>query len=147
MGKIYHVKTQADYDVLMIELEKDGCTWWKDTAPTKRNHWNSYEEETCVRVYADKSLSYSTHAAYFKGAGFDIQEYRATDNVNSPNHYKQGKQEVIEIIEESATNYPISVSYHIGNTIKYIMRAPFKGRMKEDLEKANWYLERAIKRL
>ena len=25
--KIYHVKTQADYDALMSELEEKGCEW------------------------------------------------------------------------------------------------------------------------
>lgn len=146
MGKIYHVKTQADYDALMVELEGKGYKWGNGALPTKRNNWDRYEEETCVVVYPSKNLNHS-YKSYYEDNECDIHEYRATDNVNSPNHYKQGKQEVIEIIEESATNYPISVSYHIGNTIKYIMRAPFKGRMKEDLEKANWYLERAIKRL
>lgn len=146
MNKIYHVKTQADYDALMVELEKEGCRWLSGALPKKHNHWDRYEEETCVEVYPSKNLNYS-YKSHYEAEEYDIQEYTATNNVNSPNHYKQGKQEVIEIIEESATSYPVSVSYHIGNTIKYIMRAPFKGRMKEDLEKDNWYLERAIKRL
>lgn len=146
MNKTYHVKTQADYDALMIELAKEGYKWMGGSSLMKYNHWKSYKEETCVDVHANKSVSFADKA-FFEEKECDIHGYTATDNVNRPNHYKQGKQEVIEIIEESATNYPVSVSYHISNTIKYIMRAPFKGRMKEDLEKANWYLERAIKRL
>ena len=70
-----------------------------------------------------------------------------SDNVNHPQHYKQGKQEVIEIIEDGVKNYPSSVGYHIGNSIKYIMRAPFKNNMIEDLRKAQWYLNRAIEQL
>ena len=31
----------------------------------------------------------------------------------------------------------------IGNAIKYILRAPYKGNEKQDLEKAKWYLDRA----
>lgn len=146
MDKIYHVKTQDDYDALMVELEGKGYKWGSGNFPTAKNLWMDYYGETCIEVKSDKTLVFSDKD-YFEEKECDIHEYRATNNVNSPNHYKQGKQEVIEIIEESATNYPVSVSYHIGNTIKYIMRAPFKGRMKEDLEKANWYLERAIKRL
>lgn len=146
MAKIYHVKTQADYDALMVELEKDGYKWSNGSIPTVGAYWDGYVEETCIEVKVNEPLRYGDRS-YFEEKECDIQEYTATNNVNSPNHYKQGKQEVIEIIEESATNYPVSVSYHIGNVIKYIMRAPFKGRMKEDLEKANWYLERAIERL
>lgn len=146
MDKIYHVKTQADYDALMVELEKDGYEWIGGGYPTHGNAWRYDKEETCVELGEDKFLQHGSKS-YFEARECYIHEYTADNNVNSPNHYKQGKQEVIEIIEESATNYPVSVSYHIGNTIKYIMRAPFKGRMKEDLEKANWYLERAIKRL
>lgn len=69
------------------------------------------------------------------------------DNVNQPEHYKQGKQEVIEIIEDTVQHYPVTVGYHLGNCIKYIMRAPFKNNMLEDLKKARWYLDRAIKNL
>lgn len=147
MDKIYHVKTQTDYDALMVELEKDGYKWEASGIPTESNLWTRFKNETCIRVNSNNDYLSFSSKKHYKHEGCYIHEYTADNNVNSPNHYKQGKQEVIEIIEESATNYPVSVSYHIGNVIKYIMRAPFKGRMKEDLEKANWYLERAIGRL
>ncbi len=67
------------------------------------------------------------------------------DAVNHPSHYMQGKKEVIEIIEETTANYRGEVRYHIGNAIKYIFRAPLKGNLVQDLEKAIWYLNRAIK--
>lgn len=144
MDKIYHVKTQADYDALMVELEAKGYLWMSGFLPTKLNSWEAYGSDTGIRLEESKRISCES----IKKTDLVVTDYvKEPNNVNSPNHYKQGKQEVIEIIEESATNYPVSVSYHIGNVIKYIMRAPFKGRMKEDLEKANWYLERAIERL
>lgn len=67
---------------------------------------------------------------------------KANDPIN-PNHYKQGKFEVIEIIEDQKLNY------HRGNAIKYICRAGRKDPTKEveDLKKAIWYIERDIKRL
>lgn len=66
-----------------------------------------------------------------------------TDNVNHPKHYNQGKIEVIEFIEDQ------KLSYHLGNTVKYICRAGRKDPDKtiEDLEKAAWYLRRAIETL
>ena len=62
------------------------------------------------------------------------------DIVNHPNHYNQGKFEVIEVIEDQ------KLGFHLGNAIKYILRAGKKYPEKtiEDLEKAIWYLRRHI---
>ena len=63
--------------------------------------------------------------------------------VNHPPHYNHGKIEVIEFIEDQ------QLSYHIGNTLKYICRAGRKDPSLEieDLEKASWYLLRRIETL
>lgn len=67
------------------------------------------------------------------------------DVVEHPAHYNEYSGfEVIDVIEQVSPKYEKQVAYHIGNTLKYIMRAPFKGKTKEDLEKAQWYLSRAI---
>lgn len=63
------------------------------------------------------------------------------DMVNHPPHYKQGKIEVIDFIEDQ------NLDFHDGQVIKYICRAPYKGNELEDLEKAAWYLARKIKKL
>lgn len=67
------------------------------------------------------------------------------DNVNHPAHYTQGKIEAIEIIEQVASAYPVKVAILIANVTKYIIRSPFKNGV-EDLKKAAWYLDRAIKK-
>ena len=36
---------------------------------------------------------------------------------------------------------------HISNAIKYLCRFQTKGKPKEDLEKAIWYINRAIKNI
>ena len=61
-----------------------------------------------------------------------------SDLVNHPQHYNQGKIEVIEYIEDKGFNF------NLGNAIKYISRCEFKGKKKEDLQKAIWYLQREI---
>jgi hypothetical protein len=38
------------------------------------------------------------------------------------------------------------MGFALGNVIKYVMRAPFKGHELEDLRKARWYLDDEIKR-
>ena len=65
------------------------------------------------------------------------------DQINHPSHYNQGKIEVIEFIEDQ------KLSYHLGNSIKYICRAGKKDPSKEieDLKKAAWYLNRKIEEL
>ena len=68
-------------------------------------------------------------------------EEPAEDPVNHPAHYKVGGMETIDFIEAK------DLSYHLGNAVKYISRADHKGDRKQDLEKAKWYLERAIAQL
>lgn len=63
------------------------------------------------------------------------------DQVNHPKHYTIHPSgiETIEVTEH--------MNFCLGNVIKYVMRAPYKGRHIEDLEKAAWYLNREIDRL
>ena len=61
------------------------------------------------------------------------------DVINHPSHYTRGKIEVIDFIEDQ------QLPYHLGNAIKYIARAGYKGDKLEDIKKARWYLDRYIK--
>lgn len=67
------------------------------------------------------------------------------DMINHPSHYADTDLpvEVIDIIEPTIKNYPSEVGYHIGNVIKYLLRAPYKNNLKEDVAKAEFYLNRA----
>lgn len=57
--------------------------------------------------------------------------------VNHPQHYKSnGGLEVINVIEAFELNF------HLGNAIKYILRAGKKENEIKDLHKAMWYLKR-----
>ena len=64
-----------------------------------------------------------------------------SDNPISPSHYKQGKIEVIDFLDDQNLNFRLS------NAIKYICRSPYKGTQVEDLKKAIWYLEREVKKI
>lgn len=70
------------------------------------------------------------------GVGGEVGSGEPVDMVNHPPHYTQGGIEVIDFIEAW------DLDYHRGNAIKYILRAPFKGKAAEDIEKAIWYLRR-----
>ena len=62
------------------------------------------------------------------------------DPVNHPSHYTTGRFETIDFIEDKA------LPYHLGNVVKYLVRAGKKANADEieDLEKAAWYLNRYI---
>jgi hypothetical protein len=61
-----------------------------------------------------------------------------SDPVNHPAHYKVGGIETIDFIEAK------KLGYHLGNAVKYISRSDHKGNRLQDLEKAKWYIDRAI---
>ena len=63
------------------------------------------------------------------------------DPVSHPQHYTFGKIEVIDAIEDW------KLGFHLGNCIKYIVRADHKGNCLEDLKKSRWYLTRRIEQL
>lgn len=59
-------------------------------------------------------------------------------NINHPAHYTDDTKpcECIEVAQYH--------SFCVGNAIKYVWRHRLKGRPLEDLQKAEWYLQRAI---
>ena len=65
--------------------------------------------------------------------------------IDHPEHYGGATDpyEAIKIIEAKNLNF------HLGNVLKYILRAGLKDKNKtvEDLKKARWYLDRHIKNL
>lgn len=81
-----------------------------------------------------KSISYP-----FRKTG--NENVKSESNVDHPSHYNKGKYEVIDVIADWKLNFAL------GNVIKYVARAPFKGNQREDLEKAMWYLKYHIDHL
>ncbi len=63
------------------------------------------------------------------------------DHINHPSHYVDGGMEMIDYIESK------KLGYHLGNVVKYVSRAGKKGRIIDDLLKAQWYLNRYIKQI
>lgn len=65
---------------------------------------------------------------------------RKNDPVNHPAHYRAGGIESIDVIEG------FDLGFHLGNVVKYVLRAGRKIDALEDLRKARWYLDRYIKK-
>ena len=71
----------------------------------------------------------------------DMKEVKASDLVNHPPHYNQAGIECIDAIL-AATNHN-KEGYLQGNILKYVWRYDYKGGL-EDLQKAQWYLNKLI---
>lgn len=71
-----------------------------------------------------------------------LSNVKLKEQVNHPDHYNQGKIEVIDYIEDLG----MGDDFCAGNAIKYISRYKYKGKPLEDLKKAKWYIERLIER-
>ena len=71
-----------------------------------------------------------------------------SDPVNSPSHYKQGRIEAIEIIEDVVSGAGDTVNgYLLGQTLKYLLRMFHKESPVTDAMKARRYLNRLISRM
>lgn len=90
-------------------------------------------------IKLDKALTMSKPSAMWLVKRSSVAEVK--DNVNHPAHYKTGGIETIDFIEAKSLNY------NLGNVVKYITRADYKGKKLEDLKKAQWYLNREVSNL
>lgn len=71
----------------------------------------------------------------------ELKKKQKEDMVNSPKHYTFGKYEVIDIIDDW------QLEFYEGQVIKYVARAKHKGNELQDLKKAQFYLNRLIKKM
>ena len=60
------------------------------------------------------------------------------DNVNHPKHYQNGLTVEVECIM-----FTRNLNFDLGNAFKYVWRAGKKDDLKQDIEKAMWYLDDA----
>lgn len=67
--------------------------------------------------------------------------HKTGDEVDHPTHYNVHPSgvECIDVVEH--------MTFNVGNAIKYLWRAGYKGNLIEDVEKARWYIDREVVRL
>ena len=150
-GDKFTVRTHEDYcpscEIVMTppgggvskELTCEGCnTTFVHTKEKAQGRWPKYCPE-CLPKYS-KVHKKKEVAVEPVAQTIEEHEVKATkeDVINHPSHYTRGKIEVIDFIEDQ------QLPYHLGNVIKYIARAGYKGDKLEDLKKARWYLDRYI---
>lgn len=85
-----------------------------------------------------RKVSRETYKKVIKEAGMVLVKKLENDTINSPAHYTVGGIETYDFIRAKG------LSYGLGNVVKYITRAEHKGATLYDLQKARWYLNKAI---
>jgi hypothetical protein len=90
---------------------------------------------------AKPTIPDDSYAELIENAGTDYSPKVTVDQVNHPPHYMMVGVEAIDITEQ--------FNFNRGNAMKYIIRAGKKDPNKEveDLRKAQFYLDREIKRI
>lgn len=68
------------------------------------------------------------------------------DPVARPSHYNQDGIECIDAVKASMSREEFK-GYCKGNAMKYLWRYTYKDKPKEDLKKAQWYLNKLIETL
>lgn len=156
-GDTFTVRTHEDYcpscEIVMTppgggvskELTCEGCnTTFVHTKEKAQGRWPKYCPE-CLPKYSKvpkkkdvQTIAEEVVQTIEEQEVKTIELPKQEDVINHPSHYTRGKIEVIDFIEDQ------QLPYHLGNVIKYVARAGYKGDKLEDLKKARWYLDRYI---
>lgn len=112
-----------------------------DNSENARNHLT---KDKVYKVLLEERRYYHVENDNGYNGGWDKERFVVVsksdeDKVNNPAHYTMGKIEVYDFIKAW------ELSFAEGNVIKYVVRAPHKGKQLEDLKKARWYLDQLIK--
>lgn len=136
----------------MAEIKTcDGCKYLEDMrCSNKAGHYfrgfqcSEYAPQNSKEIIAEQ-LSEIAENLYREAETVPVVTEQAEsehDAVNSPSHYTTGGIECIDCIKAAlGENF---IGFLIGNVIKYSYRYKDKNGA-EDLKKARWYLDRAIK--
>lgn len=149
-GDIFTVRTHEDYcpecEKVMTppgggvskELTCEGCgVTFVHKKEKAQGRWTKYCPE-CLPKYSKVPKKKEVVLSLAHMVSKTLEEPKKEDVINHPSHYTRGKIEVIDFIEDQ------QLPYHLGNVIKYVARAGYKGDKLEDLKKARWYLDRYI---
>lgn len=110
-----------------MRMKCSNCDWYenKRCGNLDSSHFGDYVNNGCL--------------AHSFQIGDIIMQEEVIDNIK-PSHYRVG-DEVIPFVRSWDLNF------NLGNVVKYVTRAPYKGKRIEDLRKAKEYLEREIEYL
>lgn len=128
--RIYHrVHTEEDCaKVIRRHLEKNGPTSFAAFT------------QGVVKKYTTAKADDETEE---KPKDDSVKDDSIDDPVNHPSHYTAGGVECIDAIYAALCKYTDPVdAWLAGQVIKYLWRAPLKGKYAQDIDKAQFYLNR-----
>lgn len=98
-----------------------------------------FTDDGKIRTWEDHNLQISKREYILEECSQNMKK-KIKDKINHPPHYggKDTPYEAIKVIEAW------KLGFNLGNVVKYISRAGKKGLRKEDLKKAQWYINREI---
>ena len=102
------------------------------------NVQGSFDNEDLNISQAIQALDITSSSDHDIDENIDKEE----DNINNPKHYTLGKVECIDAIEGMLGEEGL-MAFCVANAVKYIWRHRLKGKPIEDLEKAQWYINKA----
>ena len=110
---------------------------------------SKYGRFVCFSDWEDYPNDIEKNYEIIFGKTEDTEEKKKTeDMVNHPSHYTHGGVECIDAITSALSSYEDSVdSWLVGQVIKYLWRAPLKGKYDEDIKKAQFYLNRLVEKI
>jgi hypothetical protein len=117
----------------------------------KHGHLHTFESideyQKFIRENAGLFLeSYEDYLEQEKSVQEQVKVLSKPDMVNHPPHYANRTYEVIDIMKDTQTRER-HMGYLEGSVIKYVMRWDKKESALDDLEKAQWYLNKLIQNI
>lgn len=109
--------------------------------------WHRLDDEEAFVYMEGEDFFIELPVPHIFGPEHDPKPKPKSEAVNHPNHYQsETGLETIDIIEAVTFDLKGVEAFDIGNVIKYISRFTKKNGL-EDLKKAAWYLDHAIKHI
>lgn len=148
----YPIVTRLGVKVL-ITKEEDGKIYY---VPENTNVLNvvkscghykkSCEDSPFDLIYVSKTDTIEP-SPWFEQKASAYLNTQNIDMVNHPPHYMALPAKCKNCDEQiECHNVTQHMNFNLGNAIKYIWRAPYKGNLVQDLKKAIWYLESEIEK-
>ena len=102
-------------------------------------------EFTCYGKYDEFPEEIEKNYDIIFGNDSEAKKEKVEDMVNHPSHYTSGGVECSDAITAALSKYDDPVdAWLVGQVIKYLWRAPLKGKYDEDIKKAQFYLNRLV---
>ena len=137
--KIYHTETQADYDALMVELERQGCKWFNGVQMTKKpDNWGVHKKHTYVRVDGVYAFYDSVYFHEWRYPDMPIIKYKA----KADEKMKFTKENVYKVFSQyrKDSNFPFN---DLQDEIKELDDTPEKAIVPKCFDE--WFKEIEVK--